>query len=258
MKKVMFLTMLAALLSPVAASAQEYYTYRVMRTQLIDWEPEAKGPQRYTVAINPFHLVNKGLKFDFEVELDTPGNWFGTSLTGYYAPPRREGSWWRSLDGNDRNTINSGGDDYNKMWGIGTSAMYKNIFHPRGWYFQTGLLLEFFRVTTLKYGFAPYNEDGLTFYEEGMYPETRSYFKPSAVFNLGKHMALSQRCFFDMFIGLGFSYSIYKRHDDVLDHNGYYQGDFSGMYGFAYRGFYPNWGFRFGVLIGETKSERRF
>lgn len=258
MRKAIFLTLLATLLSLVAVQAQEHYTYRVVRTLPIDWKPEVKETQRYTIAINPLHLVNKGLKFDFEMELDTPGNWFGTSFTGYYGPPRREGRSWYYSDGNNRSSFISSWDSYNKMWGIGTSAMYKNTFHPRGWYFQTGLLLEFFRVTTLEYGLIPYREDGLTFYEEGRYADTRSYFKPSAVFNIGKHMALSRQCFLDMFIGLGFSYSIHRRLDEDYSEYYYYDGDFSGMYGFAYRGLYPNFGFRIGVLIGEPNRSRRF
>ena len=253
-RAIFFITSALSLFVLTQAAAQQSFSYYVKRTIRIDWLAE-NTPQRYTVAVNPFYLVNNGMKFDFEYELPEPGRWIQMSLTGYIAPPRDDRSyywWWGYGDGNNRFTPNSSWDYYNKMWGIGASALYKHMWHRRGWYFSTGITLEFYRVGRIETGYIPYKEDGLTFYNTGEYTRMMSFVKPTAQFNVGKHMALSRRCFFDMFIGLSYSYSIYDtdkyfRNDN--DHYTYYDWDYQGMYGFARRGFNVNMGFRFGVLL---------
>ncbi len=220
----------------------------------MDWRPEERTHQRYTVSVSPLKLASNGLKFDFEYELPRPGHWFGTSLAVYLAPERRSrySDFWGS-DGNNRAWFNSGWDDYHRMWGLGTSAFFKNTFNRRGWYFSTGLVFEFFRVGVTQDAYMPFAENGLTFYEQGRTVETRSYFKPTAQINIGKHMALSERCYFDLYAGLGISYSLYKRESPLKSdyYGGYYYGyeRFSSIGGFAYRGLTPVGGFRFGVLL---------
>jgi hypothetical protein len=247
------------LLTAVSALAQESYTYTVTRTRTlnINWLPEQKSVQRYTVGVNLPQAINNGFKFDFEYELPRPGRWLQTSLIGYIAPERNSAAMfdWND-DGNNRYTPNSAWDDYRNMWGIGSSLLYKHFFGRRGWYFSTGLVFEFYRVGVMNNGLYPYTEDGLTFYETGYYLETKSYFKPTAQINIGKHFALSRRCFFDLFIGLSASYSFFKNDDRHIDYYDEYYTDrlFDTMYGFAYRGLNAfNGGFRFGVLLWNNE-----
>ena len=244
-------------------SAQEVYSYTETRTRTrtlkIDWRPEQKNYQRYTVSVSPLMVFNNGLKFDFEKELPRSGHWLGTSLSVYFAPRSGgAGAEWY----NDRSSFNSGFDDYHRMWGVGTSASYKYTFGRRGWYFATGLMLDFFRVGVATRAFVPYQEDGMTYYDYGNAIDTRSYFKPTARFVMGKHMALSRRCFFDLYAGMGISYSIYEEGGHRIDD--YYYSDswsssvmhygrgrqrFNDVGGFAYRGLTIVTGFRFGVLL---------
>lgn len=223
------------------------YTYRNGRTLKINWKPEtAKTVQRYTIAINPAPLMNNGLRFDFELELPRPGNWLQIGLTGYFAPERqyrRSYYDWYGDSGNNRWGAISGFDDYNRMWGVGVQALYKWMFHRRGWYLNAGLAVEFFRVGRVEDAFLEYREDGLTFWEYGNGLVEHSYVRPSLVFNVGKHIAVSHRCFFDVYGGMSISYSIYDRNEYNFD-------DFSEMYGFARRGInLLNGGVRFGVLL---------
>ncbi|MDR2882856.1 MAG: hypothetical protein LBU98_03670 [Alistipes sp.] len=236
--------------STAETSAQESYSYTVTRTQTrtlrIDWRPEQKTHQRYTVAVNPPRLLSSGLRFDFEREMPRPGHWIGTSLSVYFAP-----ALGGSNSGlyNDRWSLLSSFDSYHRMWGVGTSATYKYIFSRRGWYFATGLMFDFFRVGVATDAFVPYREDGMTYYEYGRALETESYFKPTARFVMGKHMAVSRRCFFDLYGGMGLSYSIYRDGDRHYGYGYDYDPHFDDMGGFAYRGLTLVGGFRFGVLL---------
>ncbi len=135
----------------------------------------------------------------------------------------------------------------------------KNTFHPRGWYFSAGVTLEFSRVGVLVDNFYPFVEEGLTFYERGRALVTKSYLKPTAQFNMGKHMALTERLYLDLYAGLGLSYSIYKndgRHDQYPTYSGGWSYRlFTDPGGFARRGFTLTGGFRFGVLLWESPGQ---
>jgi hypothetical protein len=264
MKKAITLALSAGALFCVVgtAPAQEKYKYSVSRTRgiMIDWRPEENLRQRYTVSVSPLRLISHGLKFDFEYELPRPGHWLGTSLQVYLAPQRRpqSGYYW-DRDGNNRASFNSGWDEYHRMWGIGSSMMFKNHFSPRGWYFSTGITFDYFRVGRMEADYIPYVEDNLTFYAHGNKLVTKSYFKPTAQINIGKHMALSERCFFDLHAGLGYSHSFYKFDDRHMDgNNRWWHTRFSSLGGFAYRGFVATGGFRFGVLLWARTSAANF
>jgi hypothetical protein len=267
MRKAIFISAAALLVAmaalPEEAHAQQSYTYSTTRTRtlLIDWQPERNDYRRYTVSVSPLLLMSNGLKFDFEFELPEAGNWLGTGLAVYIAPQRRHGyyggNYW-SYDGNERAWFNSGWDLYNRMWGVGTSAFYKNTFSHRGWYFSAGMEFEFFRVGVTQNTYIPYEDAGLTFYDYGRERVTKSYFKPTAQINIGKHMAISERCYFDLYAGLGISYAFIKndgRHEyGYDDYDGWYHHRFTEMGGFAYRGLTPVGGFRFGVLLWKPRA----
>jgi hypothetical protein len=267
MKKTIFLTFTAALIAiavlPASAQIERNvpgnpyrYTYPNGNTIQINWKPEsAKSVQRYTVAVNPTVLANNGLKFDFEMELPRPGNWLQIGVAGYYSPPRNTPRhdnyydfWWRYYeDPYDSYLPASSWDSFRKMSGGGVSILYKRMLHRRGWYLSTGLAFNYFHVEYTDWGYVPFKEDGLTFYRRGEYPVTQSFFKPTAEFNVGKHFAISHRCFIDLYAGMRLSYSLYKRRSDD------YQ-KFDTMYGFAYRGIdIFHGGVRFGVLLWDKQ-----
>jgi hypothetical protein len=244
------------------------YTRSVTRYLDIDWQPEQKEYQRYTVSVSPLRLISNGIKFDFEVELPKPGHWLGTSIQAYLAPPRDPQSYYFwDPDGNNRASMNSGWGYYHRMWGLGTSATYKNTFSHRGWYYSTGVTLDFFRVGVIENTYVPYIEDNLEFYNFGHVLDVKSYFKSTVRINIGKHMAISERCYFDIYAGVGYCHSFYNRNDRRhMEYNGHtispngeynniYRSYFADFAGFAYRGLFPSGGFRFGVLLWKKKSD---
>ncbi|MDR1670908.1 MAG: hypothetical protein LBR57_00115 [Alistipes sp.] len=261
------LALAAVLFSTNTAAAQERYAYSISRTRLlnIDWLPETQKYQRYTVSVSPLRLLSHGLKFDFEMELPRPGQWIGTSLQVYLAPPRQPmyGYYW-DRDGNNRSSFNSAFDNYHRMWGLGTSVFYKNTFSHRGWYFSAGITFDFHRVGVMENTYLPYREDNLTFYDYGTSLVTKSYFKPALRVNIGKHIALSERCYFDLYAGIGYSHAFYKRDGRQMwkdiyvgtggNYQPYFYPYFNDFMGFAYRGFFPSAGFRFGVLLWKPRT----
>lgn len=266
MRRTMFLA-IAAMLFCTVASAQESYSYSspsarsytgthtgsYVRPLLIDWLPRHSEVGRYVVAVNPTMLFDNGLRFDFEYEFPNPGEWLQVGLTGYLAPElksRYRSSYDYVYDRgyNNRYGSVSGWDGYNRMWGAGLSVLYKKMFDRSGWYFSAGLVFDYFRVGRMEQGYVDYREDGLTFYREGYILDESSYYRPSARFNVGKHFAVSRRCFFDLYAGISLSYSIYKRDE-------YNYQYYSTMYGFAYRGINAiHGGLRFGVLLWDKKQ----
>ncbi len=273
MRRAILLAVVAVALSVAAATeaaAQQRYSYEVTRTRTvtvpINWRPEQKTHERYIVSISPLRLLaDHGLKFNFERELPRSGHWLGTSLTMYFAPAKG-GSYNNSDYYNDRESFNSSFDSYHRMWGVGTSIMFKNTFGLRGWYFATGLVFDFFRVGVSTDAYVPYTEDGMRFYDYGRTIESKSYFKPTAQIYIGKHMAISERCFFDLYAGIGLSYSFYRNDDRHLTnydgyllsyHSDYYRRRFTDVGGFAYRGLVPVGGFRFGVLLWKPVNSTK-
>jgi hypothetical protein len=267
MKKAIYLLSVAALLVAAVigtceqASAQERYTYIKRngrpKTIPINWKPDSLMPyKRYTVAFSPLHLINSGIKFDFEAELRRrQGEWLQTSLILYVSPPKEGGNYYRRY-GNNRSRFNSGFDDYYRMWGVGTSFMFKKMLNRRGWYFITGIKFEYYHVEANSKGLFPYVEDGLTFWEDDIRLFEQSFFKPTLQFNMGRHFSISRECFFDLWVGLSYSYSIYdssKAMQQTYGGNDTYTL-FSGVDGFARRGVSPNGGFRFGVLLWKREE----
>lgn len=286
MKRAIYFVAAAAMLvvAMVLGTAEEtqaqeryYWTnargrYRVIP---VNWRPDSIIPyKRYTVAVDALQLVHHGIKFDFEGELRRrPGEWLQTSLTVYTAPPRKtvgsgryDYDYYPGYDSeesleNYRDGLNSGYDSYMSMWGVGTSLLFKKMLHPRGWYFSTGLKFDYYNVKVKTREYIPFTEDGLTFYEQGTKLHQQSFYKPTLQFNFGKHITVSKTCFFDIYVGVNYSYSFHNREKLVQgESRGYYSRPyklFTTMDGFAYRGFSPNFGARFGILIWQ-RDDRRF
>lgn len=263
MKRAIFTAVVLTAIAILRVSAQEYsfpgpdessYSYNDELPRSKYWKPETKTVQRYSVAVHPFHLINNGFRVDFEYELKVPGEWIQIGVLGY-AAPHRNPRLFEYRDNNLRATFNSSFDCYDQMWGVGVAAIYKKMWHRRGWYFSTGLLLEYFDVGRTNLGYVPYEEEGLRFYARDTYLQKYSFVKPTIQMNIGKHFAFGKRVFMDIYMGISASYSIYDRDKfKELDYdykNGYYYGrTYGGMYGFARRGINIfNCGIRFGVLF---------
>lgn len=203
---------------------------------LMDWKPDSLSSLRYTIAISPIVMMNSGMKVDFEMELSHKGRWLQFSLMGYYASKFSDQSdvW---------NTFTSSFDDFSALKGAGIGVAYKQMINVRGWYLTAGALVNYYDVGNYQTRFVPMEEDGLIFWrpKKGLF--YTKYYKPMVQFNVGKFIPLSRRVFLDISTGLGYAYSFY----DKDKHN----GEYDGMYGFAYRGIEWNFGFRIGGLLGK-------
>lgn len=200
----------------------------------VDWRPEEKTGNRYTVAVHPFFLTQRGLRIDFEKELPSSGKWLQFGIMGYYVPrfDRGNGYWtegWENLLSNQ--------DPFDKLSGAGFNLSYKNIFHNRGWYYNTGVQFNHYNVDHERIRYIPVTENGLTVYERKPVLAKTRYNQPAAFFNFGKHASVTKDVFIDFYIGLGYMHSFYS--GDINPFNSYRA--------FGYRGLCFNGGFRIGV-----------
>lgn len=136
----------------------------------------------------------------------------------------------------------SGYDTFNKMEGYNGGISFKSMWSPRGWYYKVNASLDYFRVWYDYNTYFDYTDsDGIRKYEWAESEGDTKFYKPSLTFDIGKHFALGRRLFLDGFIGLGYAWNF---HEGALSYN-------DNPYTFGGDGFYFNWGFRIGVLLGK-------
>lgn len=76
---------IAMLMAWSAGAQQVRYVYQMPyeRQYRINWTEASPEGQRYTIAVRPFYLAYGGIKFDFEMELNRPGDWLGLEVGMY-------------------------------------------------------------------------------------------------------------------------------------------------------------------------------
>jgi hypothetical protein len=231
--------------------ANARYT-RAMRSRLINWlptenavGPEAeKAPRRFAIAVRPFQLINSGLKLDFEMELNTPGQWLQLSLSGYNKTQdditKYNGDYYYYDYSRGSSNFLSNFDDFDKFSGFGVGVAYKNMFSNSGWYWNMGLNYSYYNVNYSGWGYHLFYEDGIEFYEYDLRPEESSYHKIGFNVQLGKHFALTRNLFLDGFVGLGYERTFVE---------GFRSSRFErGMLSFGYSGLFFSGGFRIGWM----------
>lgn len=192
---------------------------------------------KYTIAIQPWHLINGTLKIDFETQLNSPKNWLQVTVSGSYLKKKDlypSGSLW--------STFNSDFDDFHGLSGFGTGVAYKSIFYPTWFYYSIGVNYAYYNVHYPSYGFHPYVEDGLTYYDYYRRLEKQTFNKLSSSLCIGMQSNLNSDVFFDIYIGIGYAYSIYDKNKRAFDEN---------IYGFGRRGTFFAGGVRFGFAFGR-------
>ena len=243
MKRIAYLLTALIVLTAPALRAQVnqpvYHTKTQFTAQTgipIDWRPETRTGNRYTIAIHPYHLLKSGLKIDFEMELNDSYEWLQIGVMGYYTEHFSEESHYYSSEG--WGNLASAYEPFHKLNGAGLSLAWKKMLAHRGVYVNAGLLYNYYHVQHEETRYLPFTEDGLTFYERKPVMARTNFHQPAAFANVGKHMAVTRNVFVDMFIGMGYMYSFYNggptRYNDYV--------------AFGYRGLYFNGGFRIGVL----------
>jgi hypothetical protein len=248
MKSIKYLLTAFLLTASTTLFAQKGYDPSHWR---IDWQPDrgelydalVSGKiRRYTLAAHPYHLMKGGMKVDFEMELRDPGKWLQVGLMGYYVPENR----WRDEPGelcHRWGNLASGYEEFTEMVGVGAGIAYKSMFSHRGFYFNTGLLYNYYNVKNPESRYVAIPQGGLTYYERTRVMGSTGYHQPTIFFNVGKHVALSRSLFIDAFTGIGYMYSIYNGGKTKYDE----------FVSFGYRGSYLNLGLRLGVLWHDRK-----
>lgn len=233
---------------------QVYYLYTGGNIgRPIEWKPAVKTEQRYVIGISPLQLFNYGLKVNFEMELNVPGEWVQFELNGHWTP------WY---DNNSRyyydsgwSSFVSGFDSFQRIVGAGIALGYKHIFSSSGWYINPVASFNFYSISYHDYDYVASKPDvdGFVYYTYERMMRNTKFYKPSFDFNIGKHFALSRSVFLDGYAGLGYSHSFYDGshnvwYDSYNDH--YYEEPLfaDGMWAAGYRGLRLNFGLRFSVL----------
>ncbi|MFV0417625.1 MAG: hypothetical protein ACK5KT_02675 [Dysgonomonas sp.] len=190
---------------------------------------------KYTIAVQPFYLLNGGLRFDFEKQLNSPKNWLQLSISGYHLPYQNSNwDWWE--------TPNSNYDPISKLNGLGAGAAYKSIFYSTSVYYSAGLSYTHYRVTYSGADYHKFVEDGLTYYEYYRSDQKQIFNKLTASLCLGIQSTLNNLGFFDAYLGLGYSHSFYDASKRAFDDN---------QFGYGYRGLHVTGGVRFGITFGR-------
>ncbi|MBP9959965.1 MAG: hypothetical protein KBE93_05570, partial [Tidjanibacter sp.] len=226
-----------------SVAGKAYYLDRSRGSGLIDWMPVEQDGRRYTVDLRPFHLINSGLKADFEFELRQPGQWLQFELIGrykgWYDPMPEETHYgWESIE--------AAKNRFQRMEGGGFGVAFKTFFRPNGWYFSAGVVFNYYGVWYDGYTYVSFEEEGSSYLKREAGVIRADYYKPGFNFNIGKHFALTRNLFFDAYVGVGYAYSFYdSRHRFAFDG--------TNPFTFAYRGLLVSGGFRIGWLWGGSR-----
>lgn len=225
MKKIILLAcIICQTVTTFAQKKEKYYNEEVM--------------PKYTISVHPSYLFSNGLRFDFEKQLGSPNKWLQVTATGYYA------SDYDSDDGYDDGWINfntSFDTPIQALKGAGLGVAYKEFFtKKKTLYYSAGLYYTHYDVKIKEYGYYPFTENGLTFYEGLTKNIDIDYDKINANIVVGVQTSPAQGLFCDFFVGAGYAYSFYNK--PYLNKN---------QFEYGYRGLQIVGGFRMGIGFGK-------
>jgi hypothetical protein len=252
-KRHIFLSVLLLIALSISARAQSFGPAPsdiTVRQRLINWLPEDKPPQRFTLAIRPLHVINFGLKADFEFELNKIGKWLQFSLAGYYTPQYEHSKYlgdYRFYDYDDGwEGPMSGGEVFEKLGGAGLGVAYKSMLSNSGWYWSAGLNFTYYSLKQwIDEHYYYYDERGNEIRPNINNSVWSQIYQLDANVNIGKHFALRRNMFLDVYVGVGW------RQPFVTGFDNWFLS--FGMYSFQYKGLYINNGIRLGWLLSNKK-----
>lgn len=202
-------------------------------TNSIAQEKTQSDYPRYTIAVQPFYLLNGGLRVDFEKQLGNSKRWLQANISGFYLPHKDESSsTWE--------TMNSDYDPFCKLNGLGIGFAYKSFFYRPSLYYSAGVSYTHYRVTYSDFDYFEFEEDGLKYYEYFQADHRQIFNKLTASLCLGIQSDVRKKMFFDTYLGIGFSHSFYDDRKRNYNDN---------VLGYGYRGFHVTGGVRIGFGI---------
>jgi len=191
-----------------------------------------------TISIVPQYLINKGLRIDFEKQLSSR-QWLQVAPQFYMDLKGRENSDYSSSDDDTK--------DYEKMYGFGLDLNHKiflknNLARPFGGYVSYGASYQHFSITLKGYRWDKVEVDGLPQLKPTFAEATQTIEKIGAQLCIGAQYEIVDFLFWDIYIGLGFRYSIYNSPLNIrrLEEN---------LWDYGYSGTTLIGGFRLGVAL---------
>ncbi len=197
---------------------------------------------KYTFAVQPLYLINGGLRFDFEQQLQSQKEWLQYSIMGYYYQPKTYDNYYNGYSYFRWEPFYSDFDSFSAFKGVGAGLAYK-YFLPRFFYISPGVNYSYFNVAYKEYAFSPYNEDGLTFYEYGYMPFEQNFHKLKSEVTVGIQSTLRKLIFVNVYAGFGYTYSFFDENKAAMNNS---------IFSFGYRGLTLTAGFRVGITLDRS------
>ncbi|MDR3060568.1 MAG: hypothetical protein LBU57_00455 [Dysgonamonadaceae bacterium] len=189
----------------------------------------------FTVAVQPLVLINGGLRFDFEKRLHHPNHWLQLGITGYFLPQISSGENKTYIIGIEEEEIKG-------LKGAGINGGYKICLPSvsKSLYVMGSLSYTLSRVKYMEFGYHPFIEDGMKFYEYSAIMQTQTFNKIGANAIFGFQSSLEKKFLIDFYAGLGYVHSFYNASKAHFDES---------MFSYGYRGVTLVGGIRLGFAF---------
>jgi opacity protein-like surface antigen len=191
--------------------------------------------KKYTIATHPFYGLNSGVRFDFEMRIKNTPSWIQIGTAGYLVPRRDEEKYnqWVTITGDELNSLLGGGLELN----------YKYFFNnSESLYVAGGCSYSRYNIEYIDKYWDSYIEHGLEYRMSkfGILNQKIDKFGINTYFG---YQIPKPTFLFDMFVGLGYRYSL--RSNIVANPFD------NGMISFGYKGVVFITGVRFGVKFKQ-------
>lgn len=177
-------------------------------------EGEKKLPhmqKNYTIAIQPMHIFNTGMRFDFEKRIKNTSSWIQISPSFYWLPELNSkydygnNDWYYTYT--DHWTVISG-EEIQSLAGAGIELNYKRFFNKKEtFYYAAGLSYTYYGVDYKGEYWNTYTEDGLEYHYAEYKDLTQNINKLGLNTYIGYQLP-TPVFLFDVFAGLGYRHSI--------------------------------------------------
>jgi hypothetical protein len=179
----------------------------------------AWSQKKYTLTVQPFQLVNSGLKLDFEMRLGDGPGWLQFSPAIYYRTNDTDNPGYYYYGHyhycNDYHFLH---EPYSKLRGGGLDINYKRFLNARRtFYTATGISYTRLNIDYWGYGWHDYIEDGLEYhgYELGFH--TQHINRAGLNYYFGFQIPSRHAFVYDMFWGLGYRHSSSDRNKPAFN-----------------------------------------
>ena len=191
-------------------------------------ERYAWSQKKYTFTIQPFQLINSGLKLDFEVRLGDGPGWLQFSPAVYYGTKDIYNIYDDDYYNRNRWKLRIR-EPYTKLKGGGLDVNYKHFMNPRRtFYTAAGVTYTHFSLSYWGFAWYDYIEDGLL-YHGYMYDfHTQHIDRVGLNYYFGYQIPARRAFVYDMFWGLSCRHSYSDKNKLSYDDHVYSYG-YSGL-----------------------------